>query len=486
MNKRKSGILCLAALVLGAGTCAETAGLPGKDEVGQEEKTQTEEKRPEMYGFPWIESRRSENGSDPLESFIKHMPDQQYGDARGQALAPVFAAQWDGYLPESWYAGDLGKKPVVRDQGKFGTCWALTAASAMEAVLLPEEQIEFSADHISLSNAFDADVNAGGDYIMLMAYLSGWQGPVTEAEDPYGDGYSPQGLSPAVHVQEVQILEDPDVSQLKKALFRYGAVQTSLYMDKSTTEPGSPYYNDGTDAYYYFGDKIQNHDILILGWDDGYSRFNFREVPARDGAFICQNTWGDDFGEDGIFYVSYEDANIGAVSVLYSRIDPADNYSRIYQADDCGWQGNQGYDDDTCWFANVYTARAEEERLAAVGLYATAPGASCEIYAVTDFEDKASFERRKYLQSAEMENIGYYTIDLEEPVELEAGEQFALVVKMTTPGVWNPVAVEYRADEYTQNVTLEGKEGYLSQTGEYWQNTEEEFGTNVCLKGYTR
>ena len=60
-----------------------------------------------------------------------------------------------------------------------------------------------------------------------------------------------------------------------------------------------------------------------------------------------------------------------------------------------------------------------------------------------------------------------------------------MVVKMTTPGEWNPVAVEYKSDEYTQNVTTEGKEGYLSQTGDYWQNTEEEFGTNVCLKAYT-
>lgn len=419
----------------------------------------------ELYGFPWIEDRMAGGGTE-------------------QDPVPVFSVNWNGYLPKRWYAGDYGKKPLVRDQGKFGTCWALTAASAMEAVLLPEERTVFSADHIALSNAFTSDVNEGGDYLMLMAYLSGWQGPVTEEEDPYGDGYSPEGLTPAVHVQEIQVLEEPDISQIKEALFEYGAVQTSLHMDKGTTEPGSPYYNEDTDSYYYFGDQIQNHDILILGWDDAYSRFNFREVPERDGAFICQNTWGGDFGEDGIFYVSYEDVNIGGTGIIYSRIDPADNYSRIYQTDDCGWQGTQGYDDDTCWFANVYTAE-DTEQLAAVGLYATSPGAHCELYIVPDFQDKESFADRQYLQSTEMENVGYYTIDLEKPVELKEGERFALVVKMTTPGVWNPVAVEYRADEYTQNVTLEGKEGYLSQTGERWQNTEEEFGTNVCLKGYT-
>ena len=480
MNRKRNAVLCLTALFLSAVFCGITCAEEGLEDNG----IFRYEEQPEMYGFPWIEEKQADT-SGSLERFLENMPELPDCKNEEPDETPVFSVRWYGYLPKQWYAGDYDKKPVVRDQGKYGTCWALSAASAMEAVLLPDEKTVFSADHISLSNAFTVDVNAGGDYLMLMAYLCGWQGPVTEEEDPYGDGYSPEGLTPAVHVQEIQILENPEAGQIKDAVFRYGAVQTSLYMDKKTTEPDSPYYNEATDAYYYFGEQIQNHDILILGWDDTYSRFNFRKVPERDGAFICQNTWGSDFGEDGIFYVSYEDVNIGGICELYSRIDPVSNYSRIYQTDDCGWQGTQGYDDDTCWFANVYTA-GEAEHLAAVGLYATAPGAYCDIYLVSDFQNESSFENRQYLKSASMENVGFYTIDLEQTVPLAAGERFALVVKATTPGVWNPVAVEYRADAYTQNVTLEGKEGYLSRDGDYWQNTEKEFGTNVCLKGYTR
>lgn len=393
-------------------------------------------------------------------------------------------AEADGELPVQWYAGDYGKKPVVRDQGKYGTCWALSAASAMEAALLPDEHIIFSADHLSLGNTFTVDTEDGGDYLMLMAYLSSWQVPVTEEEDPYGDEYSPPGLSPAVHVQEVQVLEYGAINEIKKLVQEYGAVQTSLYMDRNTTSSESPYYNQDKSAYYYYGSEIQNHDVVILGWDDTYSRFHFRTPPAQDGAFICQNTWGEAFGENGIFYVSYEDSNAGDTVISYSRIEETDNYDRIYQTDDCGWQGKQGYDDDTCWFANVYTA-VSDEWLSAVGVYATAAEASCEVYVVPDFAGPESFEKKEFLQSCEMDAKGYYTIDLETPVALEAGERFAVVIKMTTPGEWNPVAVEYKSDEYTQNVTTDGKEGYLSQTGDYWQNTEEEFGTNVCLKAYT-
>ena len=388
-------------------------------------------------------------------------------------------------LPQRWYAGDYGKKPNVRDQGKYGTCWALSAVSALEAALLPERQMVFSADHLSRNNAFTADVDTGGDYLMAMAYLSGWQGPVLEQDDPYGDEYSPSGLSPAVHVQEIQVLHDPDEDEIKKAVLQYGGVQTSLYMDYSTTAPEIGYYKEESSAYYYNGEEIQNHDVLILGWDDGFSRDLFATTPSRDGAFICLNTWGEEFGEDGIFYVSYDDANLGSTGVIYTRVEMPDNYDHIYQTDDCGWQGSQGYDDEMCWFANVYTAEGDES-LEAVGFYATAPDALYELYFAGNFDGVRSFENRRFLQSGSMEEEGYYTVDLEEPIRLSEGERFAVIVKMTTPGVWNPVAVEYQADEYTQNVTLDGKNGYLSQNGSYWQQTEKEFGTNVCLKAYTK
>ena len=91
----------------------------------------------------------------------------------------------------------------------------------------------------------------------------------------------------------------------------------------------------------------------------------------------------------------------------------------------------------------------------------------------------------EYLQKGKLQNSGYYTVDLQVPQLLTAGECFAVVIRIATPGEENPVAVEYRADEYTQNVTTEGKEGYLSLDGNRWENTEKQFGTNVCLKAYT-
>lgn len=409
--------------------------------------------------------------------------------AQDNTVSWFFPEAADIPLPQRWYAGDYGRKPVVQYQGRYGTCWALAAVSALEAALLPERHLVFSADHMARQNAFTVDLNEGGDYLMSMAYLSGWQGPVTVEEDPYGDGYSPSGLSPAVHVQEIQVLQDAPDRQIKEAVRQYGAVQTSLYMSRETIAPGdgeaSSFYNKDARAYYYPESRTPNHEVIILGWDDNFPGDLFPESPGQNGAFICQNTWEEGFEGDGVFYVSYADPNLAETGILYTRVEPTDNYAKIYQNDDCGWQGRQGYEQETCWFANVYTAGASES-LAAVGFYATGVDTSFDLYLTEEFSGVESFARKQFLQSGTLQNAGFYTVDLETPQPLEEGERFAVMVCVRTPGTGTPVAVEYRADQYTQNVVTEGREGYLSPDGIRWENTEELFGTNVCLKAYTR
>ena len=417
-----------------------------------------------------------------LDGLLPSVPVFERSEYEGIALLPQF--QIPRELPVRYDARDIGKEPTVKSQGTLGTCWALTVTSALEAALLPEETLEFSPDHLSLNNGFQITQNEGGDYMMAMAYLSGWYGPVLEEEDPYGDGVSPEGLTPRVHVQEMQLLEGKSRQEIKEMIYKYGPVQTSLYLDREQTSSELPYYNPETFGYYYPQEEINTHDVLLLGWDDAYPKENFKLQPKEDGAYICQNTWGTDFGQQGIFYVSYEDGNIARGGVAYTRVEPEDNYDFIYQTDVCGWQGQQGYDGETCYFANVYTA-GETENLEAVGFYNTGDFSVYEIYAVEEFVSEESFAQRRLLQNGWLENKGYFTVKLDVPVALEKGQQFAVVVKITTLGAKMPVAVELNKDSYTQGVTLEGKRGYLSYSGDTWEFTEENFGTNVCLKAYT-
>ena len=47
--------------------------------------------------------------------------------------------------------------------------------------------------------------------------------------------------------------------------------------------------------------------------------------------------------------------------VVYTRVEDNDNYDNIYQSDLCGWVGQLGYECDTAYFSNVYTAQSDEE-----------------------------------------------------------------------------------------------------------------------------
>ena len=139
---------------------------------------------------------------------------------------------------------------------------------------------------------------------MSTAYLLAWQGPVLEKDDPYGDGKTNEDLTPVKHVQEIQMIESKDLQKIKEMVYKYGGVQSSLYTTMLNSTDYSRYYNADTYAYCYVGMEKPNHDVVIIGWDDNYPKENFNTNIESDGAFICQNSWGTDFGDNGIFYVS--------------------------------------------------------------------------------------------------------------------------------------------------------------------------------------
>ena len=387
-------------------------------------------------------------------------------------------------LPRYYDARNERGAFTVKDQGSLGTCWALAASSALEAYFMPQERLVFSADHLSLQNHFAKEQNDGGDYTMVMAYLAGWQGPVLEADDPYGDGESADTLMPVKHVQEMQMFKEKNYEAIKEAIRRYGSVQSSLYMDLQNAFSASVYYNQIEHSYYYDGKEKANHDILIIGWDDDYPASKFNRNTSRNGAFICQNSWGEKFGDRGIFYVSYEDVNIGKNGIAYAGIEGTDNFDHLYQTDLCGWVGQLGYGDGVCYFANVYEASGVQS-LEAVGFYATERNTRYRIYVVEDFRDESSLYMHGSGQSGRMEEAGYYTVPLEQPVFLEAGQNYAVVVEIDTPGTQYPVATEYAADDATKTVDISDGRGYISHDGILWKCVEKEHQANVCLKAYT-
>ena len=133
-------------------------------------------------------------------------------------------------LPARYDLREDGAGPWIRDQGDQNTCWAFASVTALETSMKEEERIPLSADHMIHKNSAGLAAAAGGDYSLSWAYLLSWQGPAAEADDPYGDHVSPEGLSPVCHVQTVKLLGEKDYDAIKRAVYETGGVQSSLYL----------------------------------------------------------------------------------------------------------------------------------------------------------------------------------------------------------------------------------------------------------------
>ena len=311
---------------------------------------------------------------------------------------------------------------------------------------------------------------------MILAYLTGWKGPV------YDDSSDESAVR---HLQEAYFMDDQDMNGVKDAILMYGFVQSSMYLSFENEGSLTEDYNMDTSAYYGTEEMKANHAVLIVGWDDGYSKDNFKVQPQNDGAWICLNSWGEEFGEEGYFYVSYDDANIAEQSLAYTRLEPVDNYDHMYQSDLLGCAGMIGYDEDHGWFASVYPAETDE-KLKAAGFYAVDSNVDYEIYAVKDFTDTEDLtENAIYLTSGHFEHSGYYTVDFPEDVYVEAGKKFAVIVKIYSEGKKSRFGAEYAASEATAGVDLSDGESYMSYSGKDWKSVEACYQSNLCLKVFT-
>ena len=406
-------------------------------------------------------------------------------DTNTNTLTVVDNSEGISDVPPSYDLRTRLRVSEVRNQGNYGTCWAFAAISALESSLMPEENLLFSVDHMSMSNSFNVNQYDGGEYTMGMAYLAAWQGPVYEKDDPYGDGATDESLSPVKHVQEIRIIDGKDYQGIKEAVFKYGGVQTSLYSNISSSKGNSKYFNKDTNAYCYMGSEKPNHDVVIIGWDDNYPKENFNVDLEGDGAFICQNSWGNEFGDNGFFYVSYYDTNIGTHNEVYTGVENTDNYDNIYQSDLCGWVGKMGYDKEDMYGANVFTATSDQN-IKAASFYATASDTSYELYIVNDFKDEYSFAGRKKVAEGTLENAGYYTIKFDAEVPVTEGERYAVVLHINTPESTHPMAIEYDSGEsYLKDVDLDDGEGYISYDGAAFINVKEKQDCNLCIKAFS-
>lgn len=400
---------------------------------------------------------------------------------RGKRLSPRRPGLVRGVFPATYDLRTTGKLTPVRDQSIYGTCWAFAAIGSLESCLMPTESRDFSENNMVNRSGYDQGFSEGGTLLMAAAYLTRWDGPVNESDDPYPNpSRSPADLSIQKRIQDVLIIPDRsnalDNDNIKQALMDYGAVMTNVFMDDA-----APYFNAATNAYCYTGTDDPNHGVAIVGWDDTFAGANFLTPPPGDGAFIVRNSWGASWGASGYFYVSYYDDLVGTSNAVFlGGENPANK--NIYEYDPLGMTASISIMSNTIWSANVFTAH-NNDSVTAVGFYAMDINASYEIF-VYDRFDGSRFSGLRAQQTGVIAVPGYRTIQLDTPVPIVYGHTFCVAVKLTTAADAE-LAIEYPWYGYS-NPTAAAGQSYVSDDGITWFDLTSFYpDTNVCLKAYT-
>jgi len=367
-----------------------------------------------------------------------------------------------GSIPSSYDLRDYGLVSSVKDQGTDGNCWAFAGIAALESCILKATGVEYDFSEENMKNlmAYFSDygrnlmTNKGGYNNMVPSYFASWMGPVNESDDKYIiDSLLSPLMDSVMHVQNIVYLPRlsyTDNDAIKYAILNYGGVFTGIYYSGLYIRSNSYYCRSTTNL---------NHAIVIVGWDDNYSKSNFKTSPPGDGAWICKNSWGSNWGDNGYFYVSYYDdgcAKIGQNDASFTFIlNDTVKYDKIYQYDVSGITDYFLTNQSTIWYQNNFNATSDEILAAFSTYFDIESNYTVEIYVNNELK----------LTQNGSSLPGYFTIDFDEFIPVYKNDLFKIIIKLSTSSeAWIPISekVSLTRTHYKPNTS------FISYNGVDW------------------
>lgn len=340
----------------------------------------------------------------------------------------------------------LNKMTSVKDQGLYEVCWAFAGIATLESYLklhdlgdydLSEEHIRFWATINEKGYGWNREAKDGGPTQIVPGYFASSEGPKLEEDIPYNSNITDSlyKYNTVVDVTDI-IYTDNNKEDVKKYILENGAVESCYYDDRQ-------YLNNN--SYYFGGDPSTyvNHAISIVGWDDSYSKDNFKDgdKPEEDGAWLIKNSWGTRQYDDGYMWISYEDKILlsgknGNLNYSIKKANIINKYDKKkYQHDEYGAQANCNFTSgnnkvDTLYFANVFNFEEEYRVLDSVMFMTPGVGDKYSIFYEEMTGDNPSNDENEMILLKEgiVEFSGYMTIDVPK-IKVKQGKG-AIIVKI--------------------------------------------------------
>lgn len=395
----------------------------------------------------------------------------QYVDDKGNRIIPAssnskMTLKKAAALPATYSSVDKGWVTPIKNQGVTGSCWAFGALKAMESSSIMKgisslEETDYSENHLvwhtyqtmtDTSHPLYGDYylppdteedslyDYGGNALLAIATLANWWGAVSEETAPFTADTTQDvndmisfmektedslRFQSDIHLKEANCYDTSLLPEIKQAVMDYGTLDVAFYYSAS-----NEHTTDGTVSYYQNrqDSDSSNHCVTIVGWDDNFDSFS-NTFPPGKGAWLIANSYGEQYGDNGYFWLSYYDPSI---CEIYSfETEAADTYDTSFQYDGAGWSDGY-YSSEAISLANVFTNGEDSPRqIEAASFYTFVDGQDYQIEVYRHLQGDGPEDGEpvsKCTVSGTAKKAGYHTISLAEPFSVAPGESFSIIV----------------------------------------------------------
>lgn len=217
--------------------------------------------------------------------------------------------------------------------------------------------------------------------------------------------------------------------------------------------------------------QVPNHAVLIVGYDDNYSKDNFDVKPSKNGAFIAKNSWGANWGDEGYFYISYEEPSLYAdtLAVFKPEVQDWDNVQKHEVSGSNGKYSNKSKNALTA--ANLFTSNANQQ-ITDIGYYVGSAGKQHIITVITGFNDikEVNIAKLDKLTTTKVEHTpkseGHTSVKLQNPLNLKNGDKYLIVVETPTHTIEaDRTLTMLDGSTYKSNIGLKNGQSYTLSNG---------------------
>jgi cathepsin L len=223
--------------------------------------------------------------------------------------------------PATWDSVALGWVGSVKNQSQCGSCWDFSGTGVVECAY-NKAGVGGGTDKMILSEQYTLSCGRNGgcngdDNVTVLQWAKDTGLPMTADYGAYAGRAGRCGFSSSMTLYKIDDWGFADGSgghgvtptpAIKAAIMAYGCVGAAIAADNA-------FCNNPSGKVFQGHNSQINHDIILVGWDDG------------KGAWKLRNSWGSDWCDNGYCWIAYGANSVGTEAVwalVHSANPPID------------------------------------------------------------------------------------------------------------------------------------------------------------------